>query len=72
MKLRKKAKYEMDSYLKMLDLRRESVRVLKILQMIWNREEYKKKIQLCEQKAFEIQFEGMLKERGIITTTKTT
>ena len=32
MKLRKKVKYERESYYKMFDLRRESIRVLKILQ----------------------------------------
>jgi hypothetical protein len=35
MKLRKKVKYELESYYKMFDLRRESVRVLKILQMCY-------------------------------------
>lgn len=31
MKLRRKIKYEMESYSKMFDLRRESVRVLKLI-----------------------------------------
>lgn len=35
MKLRKKAKYELESYYKMFDLRRESVAVLKILMAVW-------------------------------------
>jgi hypothetical protein len=35
MKLRKKAKYELESYQKMFQLRRESVAVLKILMAVW-------------------------------------
>lgn len=42
MKLRKKVKYERESYFKMFELRQESVRVLKILQMVWKREGIKK------------------------------
>lgn len=43
MKLRKKAKYELESYYKMFELRRESVAVLKILMSVWQREEIKKR-----------------------------
>lgn len=42
MKLRKKAKYEMESYYKMFDLRKESIRVLKITQQSWKRDSVKK------------------------------
>ena len=35
MKLRKKAKYELESYYKMFELRRESVAVLRILRSVW-------------------------------------
>lgn len=42
MKLRKKPKYEIDSYFKMFDLRRDSIRVLKILSLIYTRDNYKK------------------------------
>ena len=34
MKLRKKIKYELESYQKMHDLRKESIRVLKIIQTV--------------------------------------
>jgi len=54
MKLRKKVKYELESYFKMFDLRKESLRVLKILQMIYQREQHKKSINLADQKIFEI------------------
>ena len=65
MKLRKKAKYEMESYSKMLDLRKESVAVLKILMSVWQREEVKKRINLCEQKTYEITYENFLREKNI-------
>lgn len=44
MKLRKKTKYEIESYFKMFELRNDSVNVLRLLQDVWRREEYKKKI----------------------------
>ncbi len=44
MKLRKKVKYELESYQKMLDLRKESVRVLKLLQSVFQRECHKKSV----------------------------
>lgn len=44
MKLRKKPKYEIDSYFKMFDLRRDSVKVLKILQYVYSRDSVKKSI----------------------------
>jgi hypothetical protein len=43
MKLRKKTKYEIESYFKMFELRRDSIRVLCILQDLCKREEIKKK-----------------------------
>jgi hypothetical protein len=44
MKLRKKPKYEIESYKKMFDLRNESIEVLKVLKCLWTREDYNKKI----------------------------
>lgn len=64
MKLRKKAKYERESYFKMFDLRRESVRVLRILQMAWKRESIKRALYVCDQKNYENQFENERKVRG--------
>lgn len=58
MKLRKKVKYERESYFKMFDLRDESVKVLKILQMVWKRESLKKALNVCDQKNFELQLEN--------------
>jgi len=43
MKLRKKTKYEIDSYFKMFELREDSVWVLRILQDQYKREDLKKK-----------------------------
>jgi len=65
MKLRKKAKYEIESYHKMLELRRESVKVLRILKDVWQRDGIKKSLVNAEEKYFELQFEQMLKEKGI-------
>ena len=42
MKLRKKPKYELIQYSKMVELRKESMRVLKILQKTWQRDSHKK------------------------------
>ena len=57
MKLRKKAKYEIESYYKMFDLRKESIQVLRILKDVWQRDAIKKSINNTEEKAFELQFE---------------
>ena len=38
MKLRKKAKYEIESYYKTFELRRQSVKVLSILRNAWQRD----------------------------------
>jgi hypothetical protein len=65
MKLRKKTKYEIESYFKMFELRRDSVRVLHVLQSVWKREELKKKGSLTDQAMFDLQMEISLKERGI-------
>ena len=54
MKLRKKTKYEIESYYKMFELRRDSVRVLHILQDLSRREEIKKKQNLVDQTIFDI------------------
>lgn len=43
MKLRKKTKYEIESYFKMFELREDSINVLRILQSVYKREEIKKK-----------------------------
>lgn len=43
MKLRKKARYEIDTYFKMFELRWSSLGVLKILQDSYKREEVKKR-----------------------------
>jgi hypothetical protein len=43
MKLRKKTKYEIESYFKMFELRYDSINVLDILQDMFRREEMKKK-----------------------------
>lgn len=70
MKLRKKAKYELESYYKMFDLRRESVAVLKILMAVWQREEIKKRLYQCEQKSFEISYDAFLRDQRIISTSR--
>jgi hypothetical protein len=48
MKLRKKAKYEIESYFKMFELRNDLVRVLYILTDSYRREEMKKKLNLVD------------------------
>jgi hypothetical protein len=65
MKLRKKAKYEIESYFKMFELRNDLVRVLYILTDSYRREELKKKLNLVDQAIFEAQFENALRERGV-------
>lgn len=65
MNLRKKPKYEIDSYFKMFELRKDSVKVLKILQNVYSRDSVKKSLNYTEQKQFEINFENFLKDKGI-------
>ncbi len=65
MKLRKKVKYERESYYKMFDLRQESVHVLKILQFVWKREGLKKAMHMADYKSYELQFESALREKGL-------
>jgi hypothetical protein len=69
MKLRKKAKYEIESYKKMIGLRKESVSILKVLRETYYRDHIKKQLHAIEQKQFEISFEATLKEKGLISTT---
>lgn len=64
MNLRKKTKYEIDSYLKMFDIRKSSFAVLDILQELHKREQTKAKQNIIEQAAFEAQLETVLKERS--------
>lgn len=66
MKLRKKAKYEIESYKKMIGLRKESVSILKILRETYYRDHIKKQLHAIEQKQFELSFEATLKEKGLI------
>lgn len=70
MKLRKKAKYELESYIKMFELRRESVAVLKILMQVWQREDIKKRFYQCDQKSFELQYDAFLRDKGISLSYK--
>jgi len=64
MKLRKKTKYEIDSYLKMFEIRKNSFAVLDTLQEVYRREQVKIKQNIVEQATFEMQLEGLLKERA--------
>lgn len=48
MKLRKKTKYEIDSYFKMFDIRKNSMSVLDTLQDLYRREQIKIKKNLIE------------------------
>lgn len=65
MNLRKKPKYELDSYFRMFDLRKDSTKVLKVLQNVYTRDSLKKSINYSEQKQWELNFENMMKEKGI-------
>lgn len=64
MKLRKKTKYEIDSYLKMFEIRDNSLLVLNTLQDIYRREMLKQKENLLDQAAFDIKLESTLRERN--------
>jgi hypothetical protein len=70
MKLRKKPKIEIESYYKMFDLRNESMRVLKILHMLWKRDGMKKNSLQAEHKEFELTYENMLKDKGMMNGYK--
>lgn len=54
MKLRKKPKVELDGLKRMYELRDQSIKVLKILQLMWSREEKKKRINLADMKCSEL------------------
>ena len=66
MKLRKKTKYEIDSYFKMFDIRKNSMSVLDTLQDLYRREQIKIKKNLIEQAEFETQFEAVFKDRSAL------
>ena len=70
MNLRKKQKYELKSLQKMYDLRHNSILVLKILEKIGQREDVKKRINACDQKAFEYGYENSLKDKNLISKTQ--
>ena len=65
MTLRKKTKYEIESYLKMFDLRRNCLDVLSVINDMHRREQVKKRQQVLDQAIFESQFEQMIKDRGL-------
>lgn len=65
MKLRKKTKYEIESYFKMFELRTDSVNVLRILQSVYQREEIKKKRHMVDWGINDITMENVLKEKNI-------
>jgi len=64
MKLRKKTKYEIDSYFKMFEIRKNSMAVLDTLQDLFKREQIKTRQNLLEQAAFETQFDAVFKDRS--------
>lgn len=65
MTLRKKTKYEIESYLKMFDLRRNCLDVLFVINDMHKREQLKKRQNILDQAIFDAQFDQMLKERGL-------
>lgn len=67
MKLRKKPKVELDGLKKMYEQREQSMKVLKILQLMWGREERKKRLNLAEMKCQELQPEVTNKDKSNIT-----
>ena len=64
MKLRKKPKMEYDGLKKMYEVREQSIKVLKILQLMWAREERKKRINLAELKGQELSLELNMKDKN--------
>jgi hypothetical protein len=65
MKLRKKAKYEIDSYKKMFEIRTNCIDVLHILNDSLKREQIKKRQNLVDQAIFELEFEKLIKDRAL-------
>lgn len=65
MKLRRKTKYEIDSYFKMFELRSNCLSVLNILQDQYKREQLKQRQNAVDQAIFEMQFDNMLKDRNL-------
>ena len=65
MKLRKKTKYEIDSYMKMFDIRKNCQSVLSILQDAYKREQIKQRQNFIDQAVFEMQLDSMLKDRAL-------
>ena len=57
MKLRKKTKYEIDSYFKMFEIRKNCIDVLNILNDTYRREQIKKRQNFVDQAIFETEFE---------------
>ena len=48
MKLRKKTKYEIESYKKMFEIRKSCLRVLEIMQDTYKREQMKKRLEILK------------------------
>jgi len=65
MKLRKKAKYEIDSYKKMFEIRTNCIDVLHVLNDMLKREQAKKRQNLVDQAIFEMEFEKMIKDKAL-------
>jgi hypothetical protein len=65
MKLRKKAKYEIDSYKKMFEIRTNCIDVLHILNDTLKREQVKQRQNLVDQAIFEMEFEKLVKDRSL-------
>lgn len=65
MKLRKKTKYEIEYYLKLFDIRKQSFQVIATLQNLHRREHLKALQNFAEQEAFETQLENLVRERNI-------
>ena len=65
MKLRKKTKYEIESYFKLFELRTDCINVFHILQSVYQREELKKKKNLLDWIETEIILEQAFREKGI-------
>lgn len=70
MKLRKKTKYEIETYFKMFELRTDSVHVLNIIKDLYRREEIKKKQNQCDWWQFDISTEPSYREKGLPYQTR--
>lgn len=66
MKLRKKPKMEYDGLKKMYEVRDQSIKVLRILQLMWGREERKKRLNLAELKTQELLLEISSKDKNSV------